>query len=135
MTKALRLLRPSHSVSSSTVHPAQDIWAMGCLLHALLFGRLPFTDGYEPRLVEKILRGVWERSRSPKSRSNSRTRRTSRSTSRHPGKQSISFNMVVTTLGFGTFQRAVVIRNPREMRARSRKLLPEREVSPCSERR
>ena len=69
-------------------NPAQDIWALGCLLHALLFGRLPFADNYEPRLQMKILRGAWERgsSRTPPrsrtrgsdSRSASRTRSSSR---------------------------------------------------------
>lgn len=59
-------------------NPAQDIWALGCLLHALIFGRLPFVDSYEPRLQMKIVRGVWERdrsrtrSRAPGSRSKSR---------------------------------------------------------------
>lgn len=60
---------------------AQDIWALGCLLHALLFGRLPFVDTFEARLEMKIVRGVWERSRS---RTRSRVRGSSRlrSTSR-----------------------------------------------------
>ena len=54
-------------------HPAQDIWALGCVLHALLYGRLPFTDAYEPRLVDKILTGRWNHSPSS-SRSQSRSR-------------------------------------------------------------
>ncbi|KAG8832288.1 hypothetical protein FRC17_001570 [Serendipita sp. 399] len=81
------LLPPSRTPGSSQeiVHrpypanPAQDIWAVGCLLHALLFGRLPFVDSYEPRLQMKIVRGVWERSRS---KTRSRVRGTSRSRSR-----------------------------------------------------
>ncbi|PVF92917.1 kinase-like protein [Serendipita vermifera] len=65
-------------------NPAQDIWALGCVLHALLFGRLPFVDTYEPRLQMKIVRGVWERGRSRSvsrargSRSKSRVRSASR---------------------------------------------------------
>ena len=55
-------------------NPAQDIWALGCVLHALLYGRLPFVDTYEPRLVDKILSGRWSHSASPASRSKSRSR-------------------------------------------------------------
>ncbi|KAJ6555004.1 kinase-like domain-containing protein [Mycena vulgaris] len=39
--------------------PAQDIWALGVLLYALLVGILPFMDSFEPRLVLKILAGTY----------------------------------------------------------------------------
>ncbi|KAF8318962.1 kinase-like protein [Clavulina sp. PMI_390] len=40
--------------------PPQDIWAVGCVLHALLTGALPFADSYQPRLHQRILTGDWE---------------------------------------------------------------------------
>ncbi|WVN89918.1 uncharacterized protein L203_105148 [Cryptococcus depauperatus CBS 7841] len=39
---------------------AQDMWAVGIILHALLTSRLPFVDAFDPRLQMKILRGSWE---------------------------------------------------------------------------
>lgn len=77
-------------VSPFPVRPAQDIWAVGCLLHALLFGRLPFVDSYEPRLQMKIVRGVWERSRS-KTRSRARGSSRSRSRVRSSSRDALRF--------------------------------------------
>ncbi|EKM49833.1 uncharacterized protein PHACADRAFT_265548 [Phanerochaete carnosa HHB-10118-sp] len=54
------LLTPSNSTSPRRVHTAQDIWALGVMLYALLMGRMPFSDSFEPRLQMKIIAGVYE---------------------------------------------------------------------------
>jgi MAP/microtubule affinity-regulating kinase len=61
------LLNPSYASSSSQpescrkaqkpANPAQDVWALGVLLYVLLSGKFPFSDSFEPRLVDKIVRG------------------------------------------------------------------------------
>lgn len=71
---APELLSPRSSVNpalNGITHPnllpsaAQDIWALGVMLHALLVGHLPFRDSLEPRLMMKILNGAF---RAPRAR-------------------------------------------------------------------
>ena len=62
---SLKYTAPEQLRSSvSLADPAVDIWALGCVLFALLAGKLPFDDEFEPRLRLKILDAEWETPRS-----------------------------------------------------------------------
>ncbi|GAA5977653.1 hypothetical protein JCM10908_005048 [Rhodotorula pacifica] len=41
------------------VHPSGDIWALGCVLYALVAGRLPIWDEWELRLRVQLVKGEW----------------------------------------------------------------------------
>ncbi|TRM62128.1 kinase-like domain-containing protein [Schizophyllum amplum] len=57
---APELLLPPPSGTPLLADPSQDIWAVGVMLYAMLAGRLPFTDQFEPRLQMKIIHGTYQ---------------------------------------------------------------------------
>lgn len=51
----------SPSTEEIVISPfASDMWALGCIAYALLSGKMPFNDSFEPRLQAKIAKGDWE---------------------------------------------------------------------------
>ena len=58
---SLQYTSPEQIKSPGPVTDASvDIWALGCVLYAMLEGRLPFDDGFEPRLRVNIIKGEWD---------------------------------------------------------------------------
>ena len=55
---APELVSSEQSTMKIASSPAQDIWALGIILHALLTGKLPWNDAFEPRLVWRIVCGA-----------------------------------------------------------------------------
>jgi serine/threonine protein kinase len=51
---------PERLVGGEKLTKEMDTWSLGVLAYAVVCGRMPFQDEYEPRLVSKILRGEWE---------------------------------------------------------------------------
>ncbi len=49
---APELFQPIHTIAT-----AADVWALGVILFALVEGRLPFWDAFEPRMIIKIRHG------------------------------------------------------------------------------
>lgn len=45
----------------SIISPAVDIWAMGVCMFAMLTGRRPFHNAFQPRVVMAILAGDWNK--------------------------------------------------------------------------
>lgn len=57
---SLHYCAPETLQAQSQVSLSSDIWSLGCVLHALLTGSLPFNDSYLPRLQLSIVHGRWD---------------------------------------------------------------------------
>lgn len=53
---------PEEIRNKSSADPASDIWSIGCVLFAMITGRLPFSDDYLPRLQMAIINGRYDKS-------------------------------------------------------------------------